>query len=214
MLDFHDPGLGGEDPPGDLRFHRRLVRTGFGDHRALFHVILRPHDDIETAGDEVRVLPEFLLDDVDLLAIPGTRDFHQAGDVAERRRRARRPRFEELLHAGEPLRDVRPFRDPSHVEGTHGELRPRLADGLRRDETDGRSELDGLVVAEIPPVALHADAPARLTPHDGTDGHLPDAALVDRIHDAPADFLPPFPDHRPLPRPPPPPQPPAPHATH
>src|ERR1700753_835698 len=44
------------------------------------------------------------------------------------------------------------------VEGTHGELRAGLADGLRRDDADGFAHLDHLAGAEVTAVAEDADA--------------------------------------------------------
>ena len=44
------------------------------------------------------------------------------------------------------------------VEGTHGELRAGLADGLRRDDADGFAHLHHLAGAEVTAVAEDADA--------------------------------------------------------
>ncbi len=44
------------------------------------------------------------------------------------------------------------------VEGTHGELRAGLADGLRRDDADGFAHLDHLAGAEVTAVAEDAAA--------------------------------------------------------
>ena len=44
------------------------------------------------------------------------------------------------------------------VEGTHGELRSGLADGLRRDDADGLAHLDHLAGAEVTAVAEDAAA--------------------------------------------------------
>ena len=44
------------------------------------------------------------------------------------------PGLEHFFHAGQTLRDILAGGHAAGVEGTHGELRARLADGLRGDD--------------------------------------------------------------------------------
>jgi len=44
----------------------------------------------------------------------------------------------------------------AHVEGTHGKLRARFADGLRRNDTAGFAQLDHATGAEVATVAQRA----------------------------------------------------------
>src|SRR5208283_5383133 len=49
------------------------------------------------------------------------------------------------------------------MEGTHRELRARLANRLRRDDSDRLAQIDEMTAAEVASVAFHAHALARLT---------------------------------------------------
>jgi hypothetical protein len=53
------------------------------------------------------------------------------------------------------------------VEGTHRELRARLADRLRRDDADRFADVDAMTAAQVAAVALRADAVARLASDRG-----------------------------------------------
>src|SRR5271154_1245300 len=74
------------------------------------------------------------------------------------------------------------------VEGTHGELRARLADRLRRNDAHGFADVDAVTAAQVSAVALRAHAVAGLagdgrTHHDLVDAHLfeeLDQLLVDQ----------------------------------
>ena len=67
----------------------------------------------------------------------------------------------------------------AHVEGTHGELGTRLADGLRRDDTDGFAHLNHLARAKVTAVAQLADPALRLAGEDRTNLDLLDAGGLD-----------------------------------
>src|SRR6202020_344481 len=63
------------------------------------------------------------------------------------------------------------------VEGTHGELRARLADGLRRNDAHRLADVDAMATTQVAAVALRADAVTGLTGdgrthHDLVDTHL------------------------------------------
>ena len=74
----------------------------------------------------------------------------------------RHARLEEFLDARQTLGDVfRRAGDTAGVEGTHRQLRARLADGLRRDDAHRVADLDELARRQIAPVAQPADAVRR-----------------------------------------------------
>ncbi len=60
------------------------------------------------------------------------------------------------------------------VEGTHGELRAGLADGLRGDDADGLAELHRQAGGQVAAVALDADAALGLAGEHGADLQLLD----------------------------------------
>ena len=66
------------------------------------------------------------------------------------------------------------------VEGTHGELRAGLADGLRRDDAEGFAELDHAAGAEVAAVAEHADAATGFAGEHRADLDLLDARALNR----------------------------------
>ncbi len=59
----------------------------------------------------------------------------------------------------------------AHVEGTHGELRSRLADGLRSNYAAGFAELDHAAGTKIAPVAQRANAASRFAGQHRADLH-------------------------------------------
>ncbi len=59
----------------------------------------------------------------------------------------------------------------AHVEGTHGQLRARLADGLRRNHAAGLAQLNHAAGAEVAPVAERADAAPGFAGKHGADLH-------------------------------------------
>ena len=85
--------------------------------------------------------------------------------------------FEARLDEGR-IRDLSRTAD---VEGTHGELRARLADGLRRDDADSLAVVDRGAPGQVAAVAGGADAVLRLADEHGTDLHLLDAGSADRL---------------------------------
>src|SRR5262249_19541733 len=75
------------------------------------------------------------------------------------------------------------------VERTHGELGSRLADRLRRDDTDGFAEFDQASRSQIAAVAHHADAAFRFAGQHGADLHPLDAGGLNRARQLFGDFL-------------------------
>ena len=82
-----------------------------------------------------------------------------AGDLGQDGHLLGLARLEQLLDTRKTLRDV-VAGDAAGVEGTHGQLRARLADGLRGDDADGLAGVDRLAGGQVDAVALGADAAA------------------------------------------------------
>ena len=120
---------------------------------------------------------------LDLLrAVLATDHLDDAVDLADQRLAFRHPCLEELLDAGETLRDVGATGcDTTGVERPHGELGARFADGLRCDHADRLADLHQPAGGEVAPVAHPADTLAGLAGHDAAD--LDPADRVLRGHD-------------------------------
>src|SRR6478609_2487284 len=89
--------------------------------------------------------------------------------------------LEELRDTRQTLRDVVRGRHTTGVEGTHRQLRARLADRLGRDDAHGLADVDELARRERAAVALGARADARLARQDRADLRLADAGLDGRV---------------------------------
>src|SRR5665648_1118678 len=122
---------------------------------ALRAILVDDHDRRVAAHDHVAALR--ILNDIALL------DLHNAVEVRLQRR---------LIH------DLG-TRHAAQMEGTHGELGTRLADRLRRDDTDGFAHIDGRTAGKIAPVALAANAAAGLASQRRADADLLDARILD-----------------------------------
>ena len=81
------------------------------------------------------LLGAIVRNDNDLARLLGVFDSNPSADFGDRRHTLGGASLEEFDHAGKAVRDVL-TRDTSGVEGAHGQLRSRLADGLRRDDAD------------------------------------------------------------------------------
>jgi hypothetical protein len=178
VLHADDAVIGLDDFAGTGGADDGLVEAGLGQNGAFGDFLALLHRDLESRLQAERILARLLLLHVHGRLAALVTHFHQTGDIRELRGCARVARFEKLLHAGETLCDVGAFGDASHVEGAHGQLRAGFADALRGDDADRRADLHRLVVAQIAPVALLADALLRLARHDGPHGDLRDFVLV------------------------------------
>ncbi len=65
------------------------------------------------------------------------------------------------------------------MEGPHGELGARLADGLGRDDPDRLADIDRSTSGEVAPVAFAANAMLALADQRRADAHRLDPDLVD-----------------------------------
>src|SRR5690606_18408604 len=77
------------------------------------------------------------------------------------------------------LLDLAARRRAADVERAHRELRAGLADRLAGDDADRLADVDLVAAREVAPVALGADAAARLAGEHGADDDLLDARLLD-----------------------------------
>src|SRR5204862_6376689 len=75
------------------------------------------------------------------------------------------------------------------VEGTHGELRARLADRFRGDDADRFADLHHLAAGQVAAVAAAADAAAGLAGEPRTDLDLLDARFLDGVGQIFGDFV-------------------------
>src|SRR5207244_12653246 len=72
-------------------------------------------------------------------------------------------------------------RGAADVEGTHGELRARLADRLGGDDADRFADLDHLAAGQVAAIAAAADAAAGPAGEPRTDLDLLDARFLDGV---------------------------------
>src|SRR5262249_31651090 len=92
-------------------------------------------------------------------------------------------RLEELFDAGQALRDILcRTGDATGVEGAHGELRARLADGLRCDDPYGVAAGGQTTIAQVAPIARRADAIGRHALEPRGAVHLGSARGDYRVH--------------------------------
>ena len=70
------------------------------------------------------------------------------------------------------------------MEGAHGQLGARLADGLRGDHAHGLADIDQVTAAQVPAVALATNAVAGLAGNGRTHHHMIDPVLVQDIDPA------------------------------
>src|ERR1022692_409888 len=75
------------------------------------------------------------------------------------------------------------------VEGTHGELGPRLADGLRRDDARGLAQLDQPAGSQVAPVTHHAHATFGLAGEHRTNLDALDTGCLHRARQVFGDLL-------------------------
>ena len=76
------------------------------------------------------------------------------------------------------------------VEGTHGQLRARLTDGLRGDNADRLTNVDAVTTSEIAAVACSTDAVAGVAGDRRTHSHLVDAELFELLDPASSSIVP------------------------
>jgi hypothetical protein len=115
--------------------------------------------------DLVCLLVALFVGDDEVAGLVGVLDPERAGDLGKDRLALGLACLEELRDTRQTVGDVL-ARDTTGVEGTHGELRARLADRLGGDDADGSADVDGLAGGEIPAVAHLADAVPRMARHD------------------------------------------------
>ena len=155
----HEVALGGgvarvlEDVGGIDRAGRDL--------RALLDPVAVFHQHARTPGEDVLLGRPIVREDRQLGAALGVLDGDPARRFGEARPTLGLARLEELDDARQTMGDVRTG-DAARVEGPHGELSPRLTDGLRRDMPDGVADLGRRIVRQGEPVALLAETGRRV----------------------------------------------------
>src|SRR5699024_2884134 len=118
----------------------------------------------------------FRVDDVDRLdgRALGFLDRDNAADLGERRRLLGLARLEQFFDSRKTLRNIRTC-NAAGVEGTHGQLGARLADGLRSDDADSLALADQRAHCKVDAVAVCADALACAALEHRADLHTGDA---------------------------------------
>src|SRR5699024_6973298 len=139
-------------------------------------------------GVDVRLVSVVGSDD-DLLPLLALLDRDAAGRLGDRGRTLGGTRLEELLHAGQTLRDVIGRCRTTGVERTHRQLRAGLTDRLGGDDTDRLADVDEVARCERTPVAASADADRRVTGEHGAHLDLGDAGGDELVDHRVADVL-------------------------
>src|SRR3954447_10016173 len=159
LLDFLDQVDLGVRAPTELE---QLVRV----QRALVELLAGLDDlalgDVQSraAGERVPVLLARFVGDDDRAGLVGVLDGDGAADLGDLRQALRLAGLEELHDTREAVRDVRAG-DAAGVEGTHGQLRARLADRLGGNDADRVADHRRLAGRQRAAVALLAHADGR-----------------------------------------------------
>ena len=98
-------------------------------------------------------------------------DIRRSGKFCNNRKTFRLSRLEKLLDTRKTLCDI-VAGNTARMECTHGKLRTRLTDRLRRNNTDSFTYLYWLTGRHIGAVTLRTDTIMRLTGKDRPDLHL------------------------------------------
>src|SRR6185312_2425624 len=174
------------DRTGDFREDRERVRVPLADHIAELDLCTVFDLQLRAVNDRVALLLAALrIDDGDgavavhrnQAAVVGTN-----GDEVDEVNLTRVLGFEvrSVLHARCGSADV---------EGTHGELRARLADGLRCDNADSLTHLNHLARAEVTAVAQDAAAALGFAGEHGANLYTLDTRCLNRGSLVFVDFL-------------------------
>src|SRR5690606_958899 len=140
--------------------------------------VLHPHPGAE--GHRVRGHGAVVAGDADLPAALLGDDADHALVLGDDRLALGLAGLEQLLHPRQALGDVLGGH-AAGVEGAHGELRARLADGLGRDDADGLTHLHQAPGGQVAPVAAGADAQPRPAGQHRADVHFLDAGRHDGL---------------------------------
>ena len=114
---------------------------------------------------------------------------HHARDFRQRRFTLGLSGFENFLYARQTLGDVLAGGHAAGVEGTHGELRAGLADGLRCDDAHRFAHIHQAAVGHVRAIAARAHAVLVLAGERGTHAHFLDARGFDLIRQVVRDQL-------------------------
>ena len=160
----------------DAEHLMRVQRTG-GHGLAAVDMVAVVHLDAGAVRDKINLgLALRLVGDGQGVhdALLGLLDGHGARNLSQDGHFLGLAGLEKLFNTGKTLGDV-VARDAAGVEGTHGQLRARLADGLRRDDADRFAHVDGAADGEVDAVALGTDAGLGFAGHDAADEGAVDA---------------------------------------
>ena len=167
-----------EDAEDVMRVERAFVQL-----EALRDLLTVGYADAGGRSELVRThLAGLRIDNVDRLdgGALGLLDGNHAADLCEGRCLLRAACLEQLFDSRKTLRNIRTC-DAAGMEGTHGKLGARLADGLRCDDTDSLALADRSAHCKVDAVAVAANALARAALEYGADLHAGDACLDDLV---------------------------------
>ena len=149
-----------------VRVERALVELlALLDILAILYADTRRRSQLISAG--VAVLG---VDDIDGLEgrALGLLDADRTRDLCQGRNLLGLARLEQFLDAGQTLGDIRTC-DAAGMEGTHGQLRARLADGLGRDDANRFAQAARFARSQVHAIAVGAHALARAALQDRAD---------------------------------------------
>ena len=107
-------------------------------------------------------------DDVQQAALGSLLELHGAANLCQRGHTLGLPGLEQLLNTGKALRDVTACQTAG-MEGTHGQLRTGLADGLGCDNADCLAGADRLLRGKVHAIALGAHTAVGLAGQNSAD---------------------------------------------
>ena len=154
------------------------VDRSLGEGLAGLDVVPVVHQQALTARDrDDDVLLAVVAGDDQALAVGVVLDLEGAGGLGHGGLTLGRAGLEELLHTGQTLGDVSGAGRTTGVEGTHGQLRTGLTDGLGGDDADGLTDVHALTGGQRAAVAGGAGADVGVAGEHGAHRDLLDARV-------------------------------------
>ena len=114
------------------------------------------------------------------VALPGLAHCGHAGDLCQLCHLLGTACFKQFFHSRQTLRDVAAG-DAAGMEGTHGQLGARFADGLCGDDADRLADANLFLEGQVQAVALGADAVAGVAGENAADLGFVDAVLLQQF---------------------------------
>ena len=145
------------------------VQGAFGEPVAHFYFIPFGHMDLGAVRNVVGFVGSIFLMDDDEPAFFLFLDFYGTSHFCQDTRMFRFPGFEQFFDTGKTLGDIVRTSNTAGVEGSHGQLGTRFADGLGSDGADGFAHFHLLGSSQVPAIAGTADPEMGFAGQYGTD---------------------------------------------